>query len=272
MTTTVNVTQMCSYGGSIDTSQPSAPAESWDSVTGKPNFSSVAMSGSYADLSNKPTMFSGAYSELTGLPVLFSGAYADLTGLPVLFNGTWSALIGKPVLFSGSYADLTNKPTSFPSSWVDVSGKPALFSGSYSDLSGKPTLFSGSYTDLTNKPASTPTAWADITGKPSFFSGTYSDLAGKPDQEQRIRVQTSATGSYTWTFPVPYASGVKPVISGFVEDASPNVMWAHQITSLNNISVTIQLVKSAPIVVAGISVLGASVNTQAFIHLKAISP
>lgn len=56
-----------------------------------------SFSGSYLDLTNRPSLFSGAYSDLTGKPSLFSGAYSDLTG--------------KPTLFSGSYTDLTNKPT-----------------------------------------------------------------------------------------------------------------------------------------------------------------
>ena len=73
-------------------------------IAGKANTSSlatVATSGSYADLSNKPTLFSGVYSDLSGKPslatVATSGDYGDLTG--------------KPTLFSGSFADLTNKPT-----------------------------------------------------------------------------------------------------------------------------------------------------------------
>jgi len=54
-------------------------------------------SGSYTDLTNKPTLFSGSYTDLTNKPTLFSGSYTDLTN--------------KPTLFSGSYNDLTNKPT-----------------------------------------------------------------------------------------------------------------------------------------------------------------
>jgi hypothetical protein len=73
-------------------------------IAGKANTSSlatVATSGSYADLSGKPTLFSGVYSDLSGKPslatVATSGDYGDLTG--------------KPTLFSGSFADLTSKPT-----------------------------------------------------------------------------------------------------------------------------------------------------------------
>ena len=48
-------------------------------ITGGSNFS-----GSYNDLTNKPTLFSGSYTDLTNKPSLFSGAYADLSGKPTI--------------------------------------------------------------------------------------------------------------------------------------------------------------------------------------------
>lgn len=48
----------------------------------------VATTGSYTDLVNKPSLFSGSYVDLSNKPsfstVAFSGAYADLTGKPVI--------------------------------------------------------------------------------------------------------------------------------------------------------------------------------------------
>ena len=41
----------------------------------------------------------------------FSGSYTDLTNKPTLFSGSYNDLTNKPTLFSGSYNDLTNKPT-----------------------------------------------------------------------------------------------------------------------------------------------------------------
>jgi len=54
----------------------------WTGVTGKPTFATVATSGSYTDLINKPTLFSGSYTDLTSKPTLFSGSYTDLTDKP----------------------------------------------------------------------------------------------------------------------------------------------------------------------------------------------
>lgn len=72
----------------------------YSSLAGAPVLATVATTGSYADLSNKP--------------ILFSGSYNDLTNKPTLFDGTWTSLTGKPtfatVATSGSYIDLTNKP------------------------------------------------------------------------------------------------------------------------------------------------------------------
>ena len=70
------------------------------------DLATVATTGSYNDLNNKPTLFSGSYNDLTDKPELFSGDYNDLTN--------------KPTLFSGNYNDLTNKPT-IPSALSDLS-------------------------------------------------------------------------------------------------------------------------------------------------------
>ena len=117
-------------------------------------------SGSYSDLTNKPTLFSGSYSDLTNKPTLFSGDYTDLTSKPTLFSGDYTDLTSKPTLFSGDYTDLTNKPT--------------LFDGVYDSLTSKPTLFSGDYDDLTNKPT-IPTDYGDHSTQGYLTSYTETD-------------------------------------------------------------------------------------------------
>lgn len=71
---------------------------------------SKIFSGSYNDLTDKPTLFSGSYNDLTDKPTLFSGSYDDLIDKPTLFSGSYNDLTDKPTLFSGSYNDLTDKP------------------------------------------------------------------------------------------------------------------------------------------------------------------
>ena len=145
------------------------------------NISTVATSGSYADLTGKPTLFTGSYTDLTNKPTIFSGAYADLTG--------------KPTLFTGSYTDLTNKPTlpaaQIQTDWTQtdntkldfVKNKPNLFTGSYTDLTNKPSLFSGAYADLTG----TVPIWNQNT------TGTAANVTGI------VLVANGGTGAPTLT-------------------------------------------------------------------------
>jgi len=87
------------------------------------SLATVATSGSYADLTNKPSLFSGSYTDLSNKPTLSmvasTGSYNDLVNKPTLFSGAYSDLTGKPTLFSGAYADLTGKP-SIPSKVSDL--------------------------------------------------------------------------------------------------------------------------------------------------------
>lgn len=87
--------------------QVSADSVAWDNVTDKPEFAEVATSGSYNDLTNKPTIPAAQV------------------------NADWNAesgvaqILNKPslatVATSGSYDDLTNKP-SIPSAVILYSG------------------------------------------------------------------------------------------------------------------------------------------------------
>lgn len=80
--------------------RPSSYVPSWDEVTSKPAFKTVATTGSYNDLSDLPTLFNGDYNNLSNRPTLFNGDYNSLSNKPIL-----SAVAG-----SGSYGDLLNKP------------------------------------------------------------------------------------------------------------------------------------------------------------------
>lgn len=119
---------------------------------------------------------------------------------------------------------------------------------------------------------------AQIANKPSFaaiaFSGQYSDLVGAPTVQaiQRTRAQTNAAGALTWTFPQAYGSGVTPIVSVTVEDATTGVTWNQQITAVSNAGVTIQLAKTTVVAVLGISVLGVAATPQAFVHMVAVAP
>jgi hypothetical protein len=119
----------------------------------------VANTGSYTDLTNKPTLFDGVYASLSGKPTLFSGNYNDLTNKPTTFSDyilptATDTILGGVKIGSNITinAGVISVATPFSGSYTDLTNKPTLFDGVYASLSGKPTLFSGSYTDLTNKP------------------------------------------------------------------------------------------------------------------------
>ena len=85
----------------VDT-EDQTPHTEWNDIGNKPNFATVATSGSYNDLTDKPVIPEAPdltpYAKTADLStVATSGSYEDLTN--------------KPNLFSGNYEDLTNKPT-----------------------------------------------------------------------------------------------------------------------------------------------------------------
>ena len=107
-----------------------ATSGSYNDLSDKPSLSVVATTGNYNSLLNKPTLFDGQYTSLSGRPVLFSGSYLDLTDKPTLFDFNYNSLTNKPTLFNGNYNSLTNKPN-----LANVAT-----TGSYADLSGNPSV------------------------------------------------------------------------------------------------------------------------------------
>ncbi len=145
------------------------------------DLAAVATSGSYSDLSNKPTIpaaqvnsdwnASSGVAEILNKPslsaVATSGSYTDLTDTPSIpaaqVNSDWDAssgvaqILNKPslatVATSGDYDDLTNKP-SIPDAQVNSDWNA---SSGVAEILNKPSLAtvatSGDYDDLTNKPS-----------------------------------------------------------------------------------------------------------------------
>ena len=154
----------------------------------------------YNDLINKPsingnTLQGNKTSQQLGLmpytslaTVATSGSYDDLTNKPTIpaaqVNSDWnstsgvSEILNKPTLASvatsGSYDDLTNKPTipaaQVNSDWNSTSG--------VSEILNKPTLASvatsGDYDDLTNKPT-IPTKTSELTND-SWYVGLWTGV------------------------------------------------------------------------------------------------
>lgn len=99
---------------------------SWNEITGKPNFARVATTGSYDDLSNKPSI-PAAYDDsalsarVTALEQSGgSGTPYDDTAIKARMTAAENRLNGlAAVATSGSYNDLANKPT-IPAAYNDT--------------------------------------------------------------------------------------------------------------------------------------------------------
>ena len=172
----------------------------WGDITDKPTFATVATSGSYNDLLDKPIIPTADY------PV------TDVTvgGVSVISNKV--AVI--PALFDGNYNSLDNKPDLSVYA-LSSSLSTVATSGSYNDLSDKPTLATvattGAYSDLTGTPT-IPTKTSQLTNDSNFLtSAALSGYATTSDISTAISSQTKET----WTFTLSDGSTVtKSVVLG----------------------------------------------------------
>ena len=184
----------------VDTEDQSLDVVDWNDVENKPNFATVATSGSYNDLTDKPTIPEAPdltpYAKTADLsPVATSGSYNDLTDKPVIPEA--------PDLTNyATKEDLANaKPDLTPyAKTADLS--TVATSGSYEDLKNKPDLFSGDYQDLTNKPTipepyTLPTASYNTLGGVKVSQTNPNEKYGIVyiDSDARLRVPIANQGA-----------------------------------------------------------------------------
>lgn len=157
----------------------------WSNITNRPIFATVALSGDYNDLINKPAItpqesadweaVSGV-SEILNKPslavVATSGAYADLSGTPSIpaaqINSDWSAASG--------LGEILNKPTSLAGYGITdaypLSGNPSGFLTAIT--SGQVTGALG----FTPYSASNPSSFVSQAGARSAISLTTTGTSG----------------------------------------------------------------------------------------------
>ena len=185
----------------------SVPAQTWASITGKPTFAAVATSGSYNDLTNKPTIPSaytlptasstvlGGVKIGSGISIssgVISATYTSVGAAAASHTHTASQVTGlATVATSGSYNDLTNKP-SIPSlsgyatqSWVTSQGYltsiPAATSSAYGGIQIGYTTSGKNYAvQLSNGKAYVNVPWTDTNTNyyPTTFTWTNGTTAG----------------------------------------------------------------------------------------------
>lgn len=218
----------------------------------------VATSGSYTDLSNKPTIPAAQvqtdWNAVAGLGVLLNKP----TLATVATTGSYTDLSNKPTLpvtlaagshqFLTSYNSITGAFTQAQPAYSDISETPTLATvattGAYSDLTGKPTLagtiaavshqFLTSYNSATGAFTQAQPAYADISGTPTLATvattGAYSDLTGKP----------TIPTSFTWDVEGNAAGNLSINNAGFTStfNQTSAVAWLWANTTIATISST----------------------------------
>ena len=156
-------------GGPIDLANSTI---AWESVTSKPNFSNIALSGSYDDLSDVPTLVQSLLITDANLQVTFNDATTTNLGSVIGYTGS-QGITG----YTGSQGDTgytgsqgekgivsqATEPTDTGILWLDTSVAGAIGGSG----------FSGNYNDLTNKP-SIPANTSDLNNDSGFITSNVS--------------------------------------------------------------------------------------------------
>ena len=182
--------------------------------------SAVATSGSYADLTNKPTIIT-SYNDLTDKPSI-PAATSDLTNDSGFITNSVNNLTNytptsglATVATSGSYDDLTNKPA-IPTAYTLPTASTTVLGGVKVDgstINIADGVISANLTGYAQTSA-IPTATSDLTNDSGFItnavnnltnytptsglatvatSGSYNDLEDKPSIPQAYTLPTAST-------------------------------------------------------------------------------
>jgi uncharacterized protein (TIGR02145 family) len=173
---------------------------SWSDVTGKPFLSAVAISGSYNDLTDIPSLFDGTWTNLTGKPATIAGyGITDAMSTSHVANGITSGMIN-------------NWNTSY--SWGNHS------TAGY--VSGTRTLtINGTAFDLTsNRAWSVGTVTSVALSLPAIFSVTGSPVTSAGSLSASLVSQSAGV-----VFASPAASAGTPAFRSLVSTDIPGLDW-----------------------------------------------
>lgn len=165
---TENSSNLVTSGAVYDAIQEGGGSKTvvWDDITNKPDFKTVATSGSYSDLTNKPIIPTKT-SQLTN-DSSFVNDYQLSGKQDKLTSGTNIKTINNQSILGSGNIDIQGGGSENVA-WGDITGKPDF----------KAVATSGSYDDLTNKPA-IPTKTSELTNDSGFVNDYQ--LSGKQDK------------------------------------------------------------------------------------------
>jgi hypothetical protein len=229
-------------------------------------------SGSYNDLTNKPTIpsLSGYATEsyVTSQGYITSSA---LTGYATeTFVTTRGYLTSVGTI---SYNDLSNKPSLFSGSYTDLTNKPTLFDGAYASLSGKPTLFSGSYTDLSSKPTIYSSAYIGTTSLDFTRSSASQTLSGVSIDGSILWINSTPAPGDPFRTAISAASGSASIsLTSGLPNLGSTVSWTFDTTKITFPDTTTQTTAwtgSSPTLTTARNINGVSFNGSADITITA---
>ena len=184
---------------------------SYTDLLNKPSLSTVATTGSYTDLSNKPTIpsITGLATTASLATVATTGSYTDLSNKPTIPSITGLATTASlsTVATTGSYTDLSNTPT-IPS-LTGYATQTYVTTAITNLINGAPATLD-TLKEISDQLAADESAVAAITttlaGKANTSSlatvattGSYTDLLNKPSLGDTLPTQTGNSGKYLQT-------------------------------------------------------------------------
>lgn len=196
----------------------------WNNLSGKPTFATVATTGQYSDLLGKPTLFSGAYSDLAGKPDLsvYATTSALTSGLAGKYN-TPSGTTSQYIRGDGSLATFpsTTGVTSigFNSSDFNITGtNPVTTTGNVTMNLFNSGVTAGSYTRVFVNAKGITTGGYN----PQFNNGPVRSL------NSSYQISTLYNARVSYTLSVATAVSLLNLNSSgvvFLEISSDNVNW-----------------------------------------------
>ena len=169
-------------------------ASSWDEISDKPTFATVATSGSYNDLSNKPTI-----PDVTGkADKVASATNGHLAGLNASGNLTDSGIVPSTLVYQGANQGTVPSVDFDPETdtvhvtaqtlsaaqqlqaRTNIGAGTSSFSGSYNDLTNKPTI--PDTTNFVQKSQTSGLLKNDGTVDTNTYLTSHQDISGKADK------------------------------------------------------------------------------------------
>ena len=157
-------------------------------------------SGSYNDLTDKPTVPQGAvlYNQQTLNDTQKAQARENIGAGTSNFSGSYNDLTDKPTVPQGAvlYNQQTLNDDQKAQARENIGAGTSNFSGNYDDLSNKPTVPQGAvlYNQQTLNDDQKAQARENIGAGTSNFSGSYNDLTDKPAGGGGVTSWGNATG------------------------------------------------------------------------------